>query len=407
MRYQGVALLLLVLLVASGCGLKKIRQQTKQVEGAGVLKGRVEVTSKQQGPVIAARYRDRDGILTMEAQRMVSSQGNYRFDVVPGDYAVAAYIDANNDGQYQDGEHGNYHLDPLTVSVQPDEVVTIKPLIISGDPPPTPADVVEKEELNLITKNVGKVMPPDAPIFARENYALGMWKPFDFLEQFGGGLFMLQEYEEDKFPVIFVHGVRGGPDDWKSAIEALDREHYQPWVYYYPSGLRLDILSDYFVSAVEELRNRHGFERFAVAAHSMGGVVTRSFVKKYVEQFPEQANKIGVVVTVNSPMGGMPSATSGVKNSPIVVPAWRDIAPGSDFLNDLHEWSWPAYIPYHLVFSYENKKNGDGVVPLHCQIPPKLQSEAVRTYGFNNNHVGTLNDESFLELFARILEDNL
>jgi hypothetical protein len=403
-----LVLLCLFLLAASGCGLKKIKQQTVQVESAGVIKGMVEVTSKQQGPVYVARFCDRDGILVLEALQMLSSQGDYRFDVLPGDYLVSAFIDANNDGQYQPGEHGNYHLDPLTVNVQQDAVITIKPLIISGLPPARPDDVVtDLEGLKLAYKNIGKVMPLDAPIFAREYYSLGMWKPFDFAEQVGGGLFMLQEYDEDKLPVIFVHGVRGGPDDWKSAIEALDGEHYQPWVFYYPSGVRLDMLSDYFVSAVEQLRNLHGFDRFAVAAHSMGGVVTRSFVKKYVERFPEQAGTIRVVLTVNSPMTGMPSATSGVKHSPVVVPAWRDIAPESEFLKDLNAWSWPENIPYHLVFSYEQGKSSDGVVPLQNQIPLELQAEAVRTYGFNNNHVGTLNDESFLELFARILEDNL
>lgn len=44
------------------------------------------------------------------------------------------------------------------------------------------------------------------------------------------------------------------------------------------------------------------------------------------------------------------------------------------------------------------------VVPLHGQIPWKLQTEAIRIYGFSNNHTGTLNGESFLEQFARILE---
>jgi len=44
-------------------------------------------------------------------------------------------------------------------------------------------------------------------------------------------------------------------------------------------------------------------------------------------------------MTINSPMGGMSSASAGVKHSPIVVPSWRDIMPGSDFLKGIHSWN--------------------------------------------------------------------
>jgi hypothetical protein len=104
-------------------------------------------------------------------------------------------------------------------------------------------------------------------------------------------------------------------------------------------------------------------------------------------------------------MGGLASASMGVKYSPIVLPCWRDVAVGSDFLKDLHAWSWPQEIPYHLVFSYVSGDSGDGVVPLESQIPPHLQDEAVRMYGFNHDHVGTLDDPRFLALFNQILHD--
>ena len=42
--------------------------------------------------------------------------------------------------------------------------------------------------------------------------------------------------------------------------------------------------------------------------------------------------------------------------------------------------------------SYANGESGDGVVPLQSQVPLKLQSESIRMYAFNNDHVGTLND---------------
>jgi len=95
-------------------------------------------------------------------------------------------------------------------------------------------------------------------------------------------------------------------------------------------------------------------------------------------------------------MAGMPSAASGVKNSPIIVPSWRDIAENNEFLKDLHSWDWPSEIPYYVVFSYADGVADDGVVALNSQIPFKLQKEAIRMYGFNNSHVGTLDDKKLL-----------
>jgi pimeloyl-ACP methyl ester carboxylesterase len=222
-----------------------------------------------------------------------------------------------------------------------------------------------------------------------------------------GGLFFLQEYQPGKVPVLFVHGVMGGPTDFEKVITSLDRKLFQPWVAYYPSGLRLDMISDYLVEAVTRLQNRYNVTEFYVIAHSMGGLVTRSFVKKYVEHDSKNSKKLRLVMTVNSPMGGMPAAAAGVKYSPIVVPSWRDVEPDSGFLEGIHTWNWPRGIPYHLVISYANGESGDGVVSLQSQAPLKLQSESTRMYVFNNDHVGTLNDEKFHALFHRILNDRL
>lgn len=408
-KCRGLALTCLLLSVLSGCFLERAEQQAAEVEGAGTIKGTVKVTSDQKGSVIVLRYREVNGIFVQEERLMASSKGTYRFDVRPGDHFVAAFIDTNRDGLYQPGEHGFYHLDPLTVTVQSGEIVTVDPMTISGDPPEPPEDrvVVHEDTLKSHISNIGKVVPLADPKFDRKHYSMGMWRPVDFVEQVGAGLFMLQDFEEDKLPVVFVHGISGGPHDWESAIQAIDREQFQPWVLYYPSGIPLDIVARYFVQAIELMKNQYGFDRFAVAAHSMGGLVTRSFVKKFVELYPEQTDSLRFVLTVNSPIGGLKSAQKGVNLSPVVVPSWRDITPDSEFVQGLLEWSWPAEVPYHLVFSYKDGSSGDGTVSLNSQIPWSLQAEAVRTYGFNDDHVGTLDDETFLALFARILDDSV
>ena len=51
------------------------------------------------------------------------------------------------------------------------------------------------------------------------------------------------EFDPDKIPVLFVHGIGGTPLDWKYLAKGLDRHRFQPWFYYYPSGLRLNLVS--------------------------------------------------------------------------------------------------------------------------------------------------------------------
>lgn len=392
--------------VLSGCSLKEIREQTNAIENAGVIKGNVKVKSPQKGPIVILRYKENNGVLSLVSSYIASSDGDYHFVVLPGVYLVAAFIDVNNDGKYQSGEHGNFHIDPLMLKVEADQICEVKTLYIKGTPPEIETNLKINTDIIQIFKNIGTVTSMNDPIFANDNYSMGMWRPLDFLDQVGGGLFFLQEYDKDKIPIVFVHGVNGGPENWKDVIESLDREYFQPWVLYYPSGMRLDMISDYFLQSIIQIQNQYHFKKINIIAHSMGGLVTRSFVKKYTEDFPDHSKHINLVMTINSPMAGMSSAASGVKHSPIVVPAWRDVAPDSPFLKNIYAWAWPEYIPYHLVFSYKTGESGDGTVALESQIPLNLQSESIRMYGFNNNHVSILSDEKFISLFNKILEDS-
>ena len=399
-------LLFCCLVVLSGCGIPEIQRQIGIVEDLGFIRGKVDVQSEQQGPVVVLRFAVDENVFSLQNQVIATAGGRYEFQAEPGEYLVAAFIDVNQDGYFQRGEeHGNFSTDPLTFTLAARQTVELETIVISSDPPVL-ADgrrtIVAQAE---VIENIGKVVSLNDAQFNRDNYGLGMWRPVDFLETVGGGLLFLQDYDPEKVPVIFVHGIAGGPTDMRAMIEALDEQAYQAWILYYPSGLRLGMISDYLVKAVTDLQSKHRFERFDVVAHSMGGLVAHSFVRKYAERFPDRTGHIGLLMTVNSPMDGMASAASGVDLSPVVVPAWRDVATGSAFLEKLHGTTWPKQIPYHLVFSFQPGEGGDGVVSIESQIPRKLQRDAVRMYGFANTHVGTLDDPAFIEVFEKTFQD--
>jgi pimeloyl-ACP methyl ester carboxylesterase len=384
-------------LIAS-CSIMEIREQSNVIENRVEFSGKVEVKASIKGDAYAAILTDEGGFVRWIDKYKVGNDGRYIFHVIPGKYILGAYADENGDGIYQSNEPANYvrneHGKPTIFIPEKRERVSVKALIVDG-PIKQATGRLMVTDLKKATNNIGAVVSMEDQRFSDEYSAMGMWKPLDFANQVGGGLFMLNTFDENKIPIIFVHGIGGSPSNFKEVAALLDKSKFQPWVFHYASGARLDIISDFLLKSVNQLESQYKFKQFYVVAHSMGGLVTLSFIKKY--QSGGGDAKITFAMTINSPIGGMNSAKTGVDHSPVVVPSWRDVATGSPFIKDLESWSWPAEIPYHLVFSYMSGEDGDGVVPLISQIPSYLQKRAVRLYGYNDGHASVLKNDLFLK----------
>jgi pimeloyl-ACP methyl ester carboxylesterase len=191
----------------------------------------------------------------------------------------------------------------------------------------------------------------------------------------GPGIYFLEAYDPGRIPVLFVHGALGSPQDFASLIDRLDRGRYQPWVFFYPSGARLSGVSDLMSQLVTRLRLRLGLRALVVVAHSMGGLVARSFILKHHDQAREDPVKL--FVAISTPWGGVESAELGA-HSPIVVPSWRDLAPTSEFLHrlffeDSRKGPRPRRLPpglaFHLIF---------GVLDPEKSLASAVRWEAVR-----------------------------
>ena len=98
------------------------------------------------------------------------------------------------------------------------------------------------------------------------------------------GLYMLQPYDPDRIPLIFVHGLISTPRMWRNVINELEtdpvlRERYQCWVFSYPTG------NPPLYSALrlrEELAKIYqqypGARDCVLVGHSMGGILSRTQV---------------------------------------------------------------------------------------------------------------------------------
>jgi pimeloyl-ACP methyl ester carboxylesterase len=234
----------------------------------------------------------------------------------------------------------------------------------------------------------------------------GFWAPIEFFQEIGGNVYFLEKYDPTKIPILFVHGAAGSPRNWRAFLEGIDRARYQPWFFYYPSGASIDSMSYLLMWKLGNLQAKYRFKELYVTAHSMGGLVVRSFLVNYGHFFPS----ITHFFSISTPWGGEELAELGVKYSPAVVPAWRDIQPGSVFIDSLFGKKLPPTVDHYLFFGHRGNRNilrpnNDEVVTLASQLDQRSQREAKMIYGFNEDHVSILSSQLVISQYNAILSD--
>jgi pimeloyl-ACP methyl ester carboxylesterase len=239
---------------------------------------------------------------------------------------------------------------------------------------------------------------------------IGLYNPSELIAHTQGFFFGLGDYNEKKTMVLFVHGISGTPRDWKFISDGLDRSRFQPFFFYYPSGLPLDKLGTLLAQLIEtiERTSKHVGPRIVLAAHSMGGLVALSAIDKLsTDGF---LSALSLFCSFSTPYGGEEAARKWIDNAPLVVPAWHDVEAQSDFLRDLTGKTFPKQLPFYLFFSYSDTskfklgESSDGSVTLRSQLYPYAQTSATKVIGFNETHVGILNSEMARETFIHLLD---
>ena len=74
---------------------------------------------------------------------------------------------------------------------------------------------------------LGEIASLDDERFSLASGERGLWAPIDFMRDPGGGLFLLEEYDPKRLPVLFVHGIAGGASQFRELIAGLDRTRFQ------------------------------------------------------------------------------------------------------------------------------------------------------------------------------------
>jgi pimeloyl-ACP methyl ester carboxylesterase len=422
-------------LALSGCVFLDVREQQKIVDEFCTIEGHASVERREHKPVVVVLVRkigadiDRRESWEIADHFVLDGPGRWAFRVSAGTYGLGAFEDINADLKLQQGE-SHLRMDPgklleckaggarkdigleIPGAASPwlDGEVDIAALQTHGMHQPT------RVSLGQVTK-MGEIASLDDSRFAEKVGKDSLWRPVDFALDGNAGVYFLEDFDAAKTPVLFVHGLTGTPANFRPLIEHLDRQRFQPWVYYYPSGARLASVADHLTQTMRKLQFQYGFKKFAVIAHSVGGLVSRGFLLRYATLGSGAA--VPLYVTIATPWDGDPAARLGVQMAPVAVPAWEDMAPDSDYLRELfyagdattrNHRALPEGIPHHLLFAYKQAgislgKTSDGTVAVSSQLHWKAQRDASKIYGFNDTHMGILQSAPVSELLNDLLAD--
>lgn len=410
--------ILAIFLMLPGCTLLNLRQETRQLEQVAEISGVVEGAVPENGkPIVVALLAvnpdQPDQAEAVLARTILLQPGPFTFFAGTGSYRVGAFVDIDENGAYQADEPAGWHDEPRLIQVADGRgisglKVTLHPAhhvqrLYPEVREPGIADIADLSRRFAI----GAETTLDNPAFTPENGRIAFWEPLRFLGLQASGIYLLESYDATKTPVLFIHGAGGQPGEWREVIGALDRRHFQPWVLFYPSGLRLDLNRQWVANGLGRLRQEYRFTTIHLVAHSMGGLLAGGIVERLADS--GHGDLLGKLVTLATPWGGHELAATGVDNSPAVVPSWYDMVPGSPYQERVFSGPWPDRLDYHLLFSHRggynvmSGGNTDGVVSLKSQLLPAAQDRAVSIRGFDEDHTSILRSKAAIAHLMSII----
>jgi pimeloyl-ACP methyl ester carboxylesterase len=379
-------------------------------EDSLLLDGQIIRLQRRREPLllvaVSSQYKPNE-IVALTTLREPSD--DYTLFLPKGDYGLFVFADLNQNGYFERNEL----IGQASVIVDPGR--SKDGAVVEG--PPITADF-EQPGKTVFRVRV-KVRATsylyaslDDEFFDPQFGSMGLYNPAGLMAHTQGFVFGLEDYDEKKTTVLFVHGISGTPRDWKFFVDGLDRSRFQPFFLYYPSGMPLDKLGSLLAQVIDSIDKsaKSGRHKIVLVAHSMGGLVALSAINKLSAEGRGLPSSLKMYVSFSTPYGGDDNARKWIDTAPVVVPVWRDIAAGSEFLQKQTRQRFPKTLPFYLFFTYNDPstfklgESSDGIVTLRTQLVPSMQTAAIKVFGFNETHSGLLTDEAGRDTFFKLLD---
>jgi pimeloyl-ACP methyl ester carboxylesterase len=438
-KLNALLIAVVLALLAVGCsGFKRFlhhQEQRKQIGVLSDLRGTVRTEEPSSSPLVVVLIRIEGESYEVVDSFTLKEAGRWRFVIRgTGTYGLGAFEDLNADGNYDaepalggEAAHkfeiaGGNREEGIELVIPADGRFNVEGRVDIAALQARSSRDQERATLGQLTV-LGDVVDLDDPRFSHENGEKGLWYPLDFSFDVGPGIYFLEDYDPDKVPVLFVHGMIGYPREFEVLAAGLDRQRFQPWFYFYPSGAVLANVSAHLSKAVTDLESRLRFERIFVVAHSMGGLVSRSFILEHHQ--PGVSDSVQFFASISTPWRGMESARRGLKFASKVMDrlpsSFENVALDSPFVHGLFfqeqgasvaRRRLPEEIATHLIFGFvaeEGTKppSNDGVVSLPSALRLEAWEEAKSQHLVAADHTGILRQQATVDILNQILNDAL
>lgn len=400
--------------IMAGCIFHDLDKEMVEYEKSFAVVGKVDYHSQQED-VVVILYSDREGEKVIRQYGIPESTGHFSFIVTSGIYYLGAFEDLNRNMKHDPGELAGFYGTPEQIVITPEikDVVDREVFDIRLDA----TAPFEKHfgrsqsdfDIDLVSMplfRAGALADLDDALFDEENGTIGYWKPLTFIKKFGIGIYFSEPYDPEKIPVLFVHGATGTPKGWKDIVSHIDKRRYQAWFYYYPTGIRLANAASVMNGIIEALHEKYRFDRLYITAHSMGGLVSRAAILD--NRRNGNPDYIRLFVSMSTPWGGVRMAKKGVDQAPTAIPSWYDVAPGSEFIQNIYHEKLSPSVPFYLFFSLKGDcslfmDNNDGTIELKSALDYRAQSDSAGIFGFNEDHASIIYSQKMFDQYNGIL----
>ncbi len=422
MRYKTITptvLLILFLFCINSCAYFDIqsRDNFKKEGSAGdsgnkaasvynscVIMGKVICKSEEDYPVSVIAYPLSFTNKTLVDYIILDRAGPFMIYVPEGRYVIYAVCDIDNDSVFETDEVSGIYKDGKEIFVENGEIKKDIDITVSRNNTgkiqfPRELQIQDDFDTAIYAGGNGQVKKIYDEMFSPENAAAGWWSPSSFMKAYGANIYFTEQYDPGKIPVLFVHGAKGSPQDWVYFLIRLDRNRYQPWFFYYPSGMRLSLSSRILYEKLADLKKKYGFETICVAAHSMGGIVTRAMLTNH--DFSKNINFVKLYITFATPWTGYTSADKGITYSFKKLPSWYDLGRRSSFIKRVMRARLPSHVSYYLFYGKQDK------VSKGTAIDERVFVEAKERFGFQCDHETILSDRNVFDQYDEILKKEL
>lgn len=386
---------------------KKQGSGNAPVYNSAVIKGMLTGNDKGGSSTLIAAYRISNGNPEITGYAIPGGNGTFMLYLPEGLYNLCAFTDYNGNGVYENSEASGCYGTPEKpggIPVREGALITdivIKTSKANGSDikyPLPPKFNENRTFIRQVTQN-GQILKIYSEYFSPENAQTGYWNPSSFMKSFGAHIYLTEAYNPRKTPILFVHGTEGTPHNWIYLYMRLDRSRYQPWFFYYPSGIRLSLAADLLNEELGELHKKYGFQKMAIVAHSVGGLTTRSFLNRYVSE--GRNHFIKLFITFATPWSGFGLADASQTLTHKSIPVWVDLGSHSDFIKTTLDKKLPANVRHYNLYGKNDTLAGTKAVD------ERALACTAKSYGFDCTHDSILSDRKVFAQFNAILEKEL